>query len=101
MNEDVNFLDNLDRISTSFYTQNNDSFNKNNEKNEKDVKKVKFHKKLTVITVESYKQYNILDDIDDELTPADKIKKFLGLCDTFSYICDYWNSHIFYLSNEC
>jgi hypothetical protein len=58
MNEDVNFLDKLDRISTSFYTQNNDSFNKNNEKNEKDIKKVKFHKKLTVISVESYKQYN-------------------------------------------
>ena len=64
MTEDVNFSDNLDRLSTSFYTEreiyndkNNDKSNKKNNQVQK-IKKVKFLKKLTVIPVENYKEYN-------------------------------------------
>ena len=60
MTEDVNFSDDLDRLSTSFYTQREiyNVKNNDNDSQKQQIKKVKFLKKLTVIPVESYKEYN-------------------------------------------
>jgi hypothetical protein len=60
MTEDVNFSDDLDRLSTSFYTQREiyNVKNNDNDSQKQQIKKVKFLKKLTVIPVENYKEYN-------------------------------------------
>ena len=61
MTENVNFFEQLDRNSTSFYSHHDITLEKKYEddnNNYKIGKKVSFKKKLNVISIESYKEYN-------------------------------------------